>query len=905
MNNGRRWRLTYRALDRWRRLLAFLVPMAKREVWRTEWDGELWYGVRGRPGGLRLWAAIGLALGMLQDALDVRRGSDRDGWKRRTGGGDGMGTLLTDIRYSLRVLRKAPAFTAVVVFMLALGVGGTVTIFSVVNSLLLNPLPYPGADRLVMLWEGRRANDVDKDWFSGGHFTDIKTQTDAFDEITVAQGSSSTLTGQGSPIEVGWVRAPSAYLRLLGAGVTTGRLLDEEDDRADATSVALLTYGLWERAFGSDPDVVGRSLTLDGEDVEIVGVLSADFLLNSEVMPTTRGEGPLDVVLSFPLTADILSDRQAEGYNIVGRLAPGVTLEQAQAQLDRVAENIQRLHESDPRSGFFIRAVPLLDEVVGSVSRALTVLLVSVGGVLLIVCVNVANLLLARSASRDRELGVRAAMGADRGRLFRQLLTENAVLAALGGALGVGLAAAGLRLVRQVGAVSLPRVSEIGIDGRVLLFSLAITLATCLVFGLLATVRTARVDVANTLKPGGRSTTVHGSFWSRLNLSNALVVAEIALALVLLVGGGLLFRSFMALEAVDPGFRTEGRLTFLTRLDGDAYADRPSRVAFYNALLGKLGALPGVESAGAASHVPFDTGISWGPIDVDAYVPPQGADHQIITDWRITTPDYFRTMEIPVVRGRPFDAHDVADAPPVAIIDETFADTYFPDQDPLGMQLVDFFDTKITIVGVVGAVSRETLTRVSRVTTYRPQDQWGARRMYVALATEGDPTALVAPATRAVAELDDQVAVVDVRTMESRVEASLAERRFSMALLQVLGLVALVLAVVGIYGLISYRVSSGARELGLRIALGAEPRTILHLVLGHGLGLAVTGVASGLLVALTLTGYMRSMLFGVDAVDPWTYASVASTLGLTALLACYIPARRATRVDPLDAIGRE
>jgi predicted permease len=906
MKPGRRSALAYGLLALWMRLIALLVPARARDRWRSEWDGELWYGVLGKAERPRWKAAIGLARGLLRDALDVRRLETRGDAPSRRAGGDGMlGSLITDARHALRLLRKEPGFATVVTATLALGVGASVTVYSVVNALLLSPLPYPDADRLVMMWQGRRAVRVEKDWFSGGHFSDIREQTGIFEELTFTEGGSSTLTGRGPATQVGWLRAPSSYLRMLGAEAALGRMLDEQDDRANATPVALLAHGLWQRRLGGDSRVVGQTVTLDGQDIEVVGVLSPDVLLDGEVMPTMSGNGRVDVVLSFPVTGTVLSDRVAEGYNIVGKLASGVTLAQAQAELDRVAASIQELHENDPDSGFFIRVVPLLEEVVGSVRRALVVLLVSVGGVLLIACVNVANLLLARSATRSRELGVRSALGGERRRLVQQLVTESAVLAALGGAFGVALAAASLQVVKHVGATSLPRISEIAIDARVLLFSLAVTMATCFVFGLVPAWRATRIDVLAALKPGGRGGTVEGSLWSRFNLPNLLVAAEIGLSLVLLVGGGLLLRSFIALERVDPGFQAANRLTFRVNLSGDRYGDRVTRIAFYGELVERMASLPGVDAVGAASQVPFNGGVSWGPMDIADYVPPQGEDHEIIADFRIATPGYFPAMDIPLVGGRVFEERDDLSAPEVALIDENFAATYFPDRDPIGMQLVGFLGRRSTIIGVVGAVRRETLDKASRVTVYRPQAQWGTRGMYVAIATRGDPEALVTPASSAVAELDEEIAVVDVRTMTSRVASSLAERRFSMALLQVLGVVALMLAAVGVYGLVSYRVHQGTRELSLRMALGASTGRILGLVVRHGLGLAAFGIGAGLLAALTLTPFMRSMLFGVSAVDAGTYATVAGGLSLTALIACLIPGLRASRVNPVDAMSHE
>ena len=425
-----------------------------------------------------------------------------------------MSSLMGDVRYSLRMLRKAPGFAAVVAITLALGIGATATIFSVVNSLLLSPLPYPDSDRLVMLWQGRQGANVDRDWFSAGQFSDLQSQTTAFEQLAFVDGSSSTMTGRGRATQVGWVRAPSTYLRMLGASAAVGRVLDAGDDRADASPVVILTHDLWQRSFGGDPSIVGQAVTLDGNDVEIVGVLASDVLLDGEVMPTMQGIGRVDLVRSFPDPGETPMYRLAEMYNIVGRLGPGVPLEQAQADVDRVAANIQRLHETDPDSGFFISVVPLIDEVVGSVRRGLLLLMASVAGVLLIACVNVANLLLARADSRRRELGVRASLGAERGRLLQQLLTESALLASVGGVLGVAMAIAGLGVIRRLGAASLPRLSEVGVDAGMLLFALGITGVTCLVFGLLPAWRTSRVDLVDTLKSGGRGTTGGGAVWS-------------------------------------------------------------------------------------------------------------------------------------------------------------------------------------------------------------------------------------------------------------------------------------------------------------------------------------------------------------------------------------------------------
>ena len=663
----------------------------------------------------------------------------------------------------------------------------------------------------------------------------------------------------------------------------------------------MLTHGLWQRSFGEDPDIVGQTITLDGSDFEIIGVLTPDLLLDNEVMPTPEAVGQVDIVLSFPVSGTLLADRLTEWYNIVGKLEQGVTLAQAQAALDLVAATIQELHESDPNSGFFIRAVPLIDEVVGSIRPALLVLLASVGGVLLIACLNVANLLLARATSRRRELGVRAALGAKRGRLVQELLTESALLAAIGGVLGVGFAAAALAAIHQLGAASLPRVEEIAIDGRVLLFSVTVTAVTCLVFGLLPAWRTSRINLAGTMNFSGRGTSSRGSLWSRSNLSSALVVAEIGLSLVLLIGGGLLARSFIELQRVDPGFETNGRLTFGVAVSGVEYSEAPARLEFYDQLAERIRALPGVAAVGATTDLPLTGSVNWAPIGVVDYVPPQGQGHQVISEYRVVLPGYFDAMSIPLIRGRRFDDRDVSDGTRVAIIDEHFADTYFPERDPIGMQ-VAAWGGPMTIVGVVGTIKYDALDTDSHVTTYQPVSQLTRWALSVVVETAGDPNTLVQPVRRIVRELDEGVAVVDVISMDGILANSLNQRRFSMVLIHVLSIVALILAGIGIYGLVSYRVKQGTRELGIRVALGASTRGILSLVLRHGLALSLVGIVTGLAAALSLAGFMRSMLFGVSAIDGLTFTAVSAGLVATTLLACYIPARRATLIDPLEAI---
>jgi predicted permease len=811
--------------------------------------------------------------------------------------------LKSDIGYAFRRARKAPAFSAVVVVTLALGIGMTTAMFSVVDGLLLTRLPFPESERLVMLWQGRRGQDVDEDWFSVAQFVDIREGTDVFEEVTLAVGFGATLTNRGPPQQVGYVRTTSTYLRLLGATPAVGRILDSSDDEGNAPQVAVLSWGLWQRAFGGDPDVVGQAVTLNGTDTEIVGVLSRDVLLDNEILPTLGAVDPLGVVLSLPLSEALLAQRNREDYNIVGRLREGVSLAQAQAQLDAVAARIQELHETDPASGFFIRAMSLQDEVVGEVRPALMVLLASVAILLLIACGNVANLLLSRAAERERELGVRAAVGAGRGRLVRQMITESAVLASLGGVLGLGVAVAGVAILRRVGSVSLPRVDAITLDGGVLAFSVFVTAFTVLLFGLLPALRASRLNLSDVLKQGHRGG-VGGALWARFNLSSLLVILEVALSLILLIGGGLLGRSLLEIQEVDPGFGTEGRLSFGVQLSGPEFPPE-RRLEFVRDLSVELAEIPTVTHVGGVSLIPFGGNLAWTPVIVPGYDPPDGTNGEFIASIRIVTPEYFETMGIPVLDGETFRAEYAPDEPRAILIDERVAEVYFQGRDPVGSRISTLGNDSSRVAGVVGAIKHTGLDDPSRFTLYLAYSQVPTTRMAMVLETSGDPMALVGPATRAVHGLDPDVAVVDMASMEGRISSSLAERRFLMLLLQTFSVVALVLAAVGIFGLVSYRVSRGTRDLGMRMALGAEASTILKMVLGHGMTLALVGLAVGLAGAVALTGLLRGMLFGVGSTDPGTYAAMAGGLVLIVFVACLLPARRATRIDPMEALRSE
>jgi predicted permease len=803
----------------------------------------------------------------------------------------------------MRTLGKSKGFTAVAVLTLALGIGANTAIFSVVNGLLLRPLPYADSERLAIIWTHSPGANVAQDWPSPGQFSAVKATATAFEDLALAQGTSLNLAGESGAERIGAVRTTSNMFALLGARPALGRVFLPEEDAPGRPRTVVLSHGLWQRRFGSDPNVVGRALTLNGESYEIVGVMPPDFQLGYEVMPTVGAVQQADVLLPLPLSAERMARQGDENYNIVGRLKPGATFEQAQAELNLAARNLaQQFPEDYPQSRAFSFSVrPLLEQVVGDVRPALLVLLGAVAFVLLIACANVANLLLARAAVREKEMAVRTAIGAGRWRIVRQLLTESVALSFVGGALGLLVAFWGLDALRALSPGNIPRLQNVALDGRVLLFTSAVTTLTGVLFGLAPALRGSRVNLGETLKEGGRALAGGGG----QRLRNALVVAEVALSLVLLVGAGLLIRSFMRVQQVEPGFDARGVTSLRLSVGGTGYQGERSS-EFYRQLLERARSLPGVESAGLATILPLGGGIGWGGVTIEGYVPAGGQD-AIQADYRVAGVGYFETMRVPLKSGRYFDERDTKESTPAAIIDENMARTYWPGADPVGRRLKTGDDDApwLTVVGVVGGVKQYALDTDSRVTVYLPHGQNPAGTMYLVARTPGDAEALAPALVREARAIEPNVAVFDVKTMEGRLSESLARRRFAMLALGLFALVAMLLAAVGIYGVTSYSVAQRTREIGVRVALGASRRDVLGLVLRRGMLLALVGIGVGLAGAFALTRLMASLLFGVSAADPLTYAAIALLLGTAALLACYVPARRATKVDPMIALRYE
>jgi predicted permease len=822
-----------------------------------------------------------------------------------------MNSLIQDLRYTFRAFVRSPGFTLAAVLSLAIGIGANTSIFSVTNALLLHPLPYKDAGRLVILWNRSPGLNITQDWFSTAQYFDIKNGQESFEQVAIAIGGNYNLTGSGEPERVGTVRVSSNLLPMLGARAEQGRLFVPEEDKAGAPATALLSYGMWVRHYGSDPQILGKSITINGRAYAVVGVTPQSFALPREVLPTLGGAEQAEILLPLPLAPDAAAVRDHEDYNIVGKLKTGVSLQRAQAEMDALTARLRRDHPEQypPNGGLTFSIVPMLEQVVGNVRRALIVLLASVGCVLLIACANVANLLLSRAVARQKEIAVRQALGASHGRIVRQLLTESITLAICGGALGVLLAAWSVAWIRVLGPKSVPRLGDIHIDVVVLAFTLALSVLSGILFGLAPTWRISRLDLQGTLKDAGRGAAGSNAVWSRGgNSRKLLVVSELALSVVLLIGAGLLIRSFSRLQNVQPGFDAKNLLTFELTMTGKRYEDRQEVLNTYSQLWERLEKLPGVTAAGGTTSLPLSEMFAWGPITVEGRAPRPG-EMFINADQRVVGGHYFQAMGIPLKRGRLFDEHDTLASPRVIVIDEFMAQELWPGEDAIGKR-IHLIDVKTgdpwqTVVGVVGRVKQDTLESDPRIALYLAQTQFGSRAMNVVMKTGNYPGGLTAAVKKEIRDLDADLPIYNVRTMSQRVDDYLARRRFSMMMLGVFAILALVLGTLGIYSVMAYQVSQGTREIGIRMALGATQQAIVGLVVRQGMILALTGVVIGVAAAAAFTRLMQSLLFGITTTDLLTFTTIPVILLLTALAASYIPARRAARIDPMISLRSE
>ena len=815
-----------------------------------------------------------------------------------------MGTLIQDLRYGARMLMKNPGLTLVIVLSLAIGIGANTAIFSVTSALLLKPLPYPHADRLAILWLRSPGIGIPQDWPSPGQYHDIKTQNHVFEETAIAIGGNYTMTGLTQAMKVDGIEASSTLLDMLGANPLMGRIFMEDEDRPGKPDAIVLSYGLWKQAFGGDQNILGRNVTVDGKPRAVVGVLRQDFMLNHEVIPTIGDIDKAEIFLPLPMDAKMETNYGPEDFNIVARLKPGVTMRQAQADINIIAT---RLREEKHRDRTFtISVVPLMEQVVGSTRSSILVLLGAVGLVLLIACVNVANLLLSRAAGRQKEIAVRTALGAGRGRLMTQLLTESMLLGVLGGAAGLVISAWSLYLVRAIHPGNIPRLEEIGMDYRVLAFTFGISILTGIVFGLAPAFRASRVDLNSALKAGGKSSHSGGGLSvKRDKLRGALVIAELAVSLTLLAGAGLLIRSFVRLINVPPGFNTDHVISMEVPTQSPKYRDHAQRIAFQQNLSERVKNLPGIANQGAVSALPLTPSVGWGGMDVEGYVPPANQP-ELQVDKRAVTPDYFRTMQIPLISGRYFTASDTEKSQPVVIVDQKMADRFWPRGDAVGKRIRQGDkEPWLTIAGVVGVVKEYGLDTETRMVTYFPHPQQPFGSMFLVARTTTDPASMSDAIVGQIHALDQDVPVFDIATMQQRFHDSLARQRFATTMLAAFAGFALILAAVGVYGVMSFLVTQGTPDIAIRMALGAQRSSILSLVFQQGLGLALLGIGAGLVGALILTRLMASLLFSVSTTDPLTFAGVSLLLIVVAVAACYFPARRAMRVDPMVALRYE
>jgi predicted permease len=811
--------------------------------------------------------------------------------------------LMDDLRYALRSFANTPGLTAMIVLSLAIGIGANTAIFSVTSTLLLKPLPYPYADRLAILWLRSPGIGIPQDWPSPGQYHDIQTQNHVFEETAIAIGGGSTITGLSRAVKVDAIAGSASLLPMLGAKAMLGRLFLPQEDKPGSAKTAVLTYGLWQRVFSGDRNILGRTIIFEGEATTVVGVLPGDFRLNREVIPTVGGIDKPDIFLPLPAEAKDATNYGSENYNILARLKPGVSMEAAQSDIAIIAARLRQEKHRDP--SFTISVVPLTEQVVGNVRSAVLILFGAVALVLFIACTNVANLLLSRATVRQREIAIRAALGAGRARVVRQLLTESILLALLGGAAGLAIAGLGLVIARRMHPGNIPRLDELGLDFRVLGFGLGVSLLTGIAFGLAPAFRASRVDLTTSLKSGGRGSVKGGLHVKHDKLRGALVIAELAIALPLLAGAGLLVRSFVRLTEVPPGFNPRNVISMQVSAQGPKYKERAARVQFYHALEERVGHLSGVSAEGAITSLPLTPSVGWGGMEIEGYVPPPNQP-ELQVDVRLTTPGYFTAMQIPLLSGRLFTAADTEKAPPVVLIDEKMANHFWPKGDAVGKRIRQGDKQPwATIAGVVGLVKEYGLDLDTRMVVYYPHAQKSAGTMFMVARTSSDPGATADAIVHQVNALDSEVPVFDIATMDRRVQDSVARQRFAMTMLGAFAGFAMILAAIGVYGVMSFLVSQGAADIAIRMALGARRGRILSLVFQQGMGLALTGIFAGLLGALGLTRVLSGLLFGVSATDPVTFGSVLVLLIAVALAACYFPARRAMGVDPMVALRTE
>ena len=808
-----------------------------------------------------------------------------------------MSNLLADLRFGARMLLKNKAMTIIALLALTLGIGANTAIFSVVNAVLLRRFPYANPEQLVLVWEKRQGGRTDQNVINLGNFSDWKEQNQVFTDMAVFFDRAINLTSDGEPEEVPVQIATTNLFSVLGTNAALGRTFLPDDGRDPQAPVAIISYGLWQRRFGGDPQVVGRKITLNDVPNTVIGVMPAEF--GWHIQKGTQVSKPADIWVPFQITNE-LRGRRGRFASAVARMKPGVTREQAQREMDTIAARLEQQYPEFNKI-WGVNVVPLRTQFTGEIRRPLLILLGAVGFVLLIACANVANLLLARASARRREIAVRSGLGASRWRIARQLLTESVMLSVVGGLLGVLVAWWGTKALVALSPPALIDLQRVSVNLPVLGFTLGLAVLTGLIFGLAPALEATRFDLHDSLKEGGKNVGGGGH-----RMRSLFVITQVALALVLLVGAGLLLRSFSRLQSVDPGFNAQNLLTVRVSLPPGKYSEEPKRINFFKQAIERMKAVPGVEAAGAINTPPFTGLYSGTTVEVDGQkLPP---DQQLKTGVCVTDANYFNTMQIPLKQGRLYTQQEATEMRHVVLVNEAFVKKNLGGANPLGRKLTIYMkddNVPSEIIGVVGDHKHLGLDTAVEPVAYWPHPELVYPGMTLVLRTKGDASAVAAPAREVIRGLDPQQPIGEISTMEGLLATSVARSRFSASLLTVFSFVALIMAAVGIYGVMSYSVLQRTHEIGVRMALGAQRLDVLKLVVKKGVVLALIGVAAGLAASFALTRLIASLLFEVTTTDTLTFAGVSIGLFLVTLLACYLPARRATRVDPLKALRYE
>jgi putative ABC transport system permease protein len=817
-----------------------------------------------------------------------------------------MKDALIDFRFGLRMLIKGRGTTVVALLALMIGIGASTAIFSVIDSIMFRPLPYKDPGRLAMVWQINPEIKLPFDRFpvEVAKFLDWQNQSTSFEKMAAFSSNSFNLEQRGDPEKLGGAVVSGDFFAVLGVNPILGRTFTAEEDQPGHNLEVVIGYGLWQRRFNRDREIIGQSLKLNGQGYTVIGVMPAGFSFPRGAEMPAYFQLPSQSEVWSPLAADAkkISQRGNNVNNgVVARLKPGITLQQAHVEMNTIAGRLAQQYPATD-AGFGVLLVPLRDQIMGSLRLALFVLMGAVGFVLLIACANVANLLLAKGAAREKELAIRSALGARRWRIIRQLMTESVVLSLTGGVLGLALAFIGVGFLIDVTPDNIPGIKDVAIDFRVLGFTLLVSILTGIIFGTAPALQSSKADINEPLKEGGR-----GSTAGRHVTRDLLVISEVALALVLLVGAGLMIRSFLSIENVDPGLNPRGVLTMQISLPGTRYPQEIQRAKFEDDLVSRVRSLPGVQSASVTTLIPLTGAEEIDGFTIEGRPAPQSLDESPLADYARVSPDYFKAMGIALLAGRQFTEADSRTAPDVVIVNLAFVRRFFPDEDPIGKRITNNPGSWITIVGIVGDVRHSALDVDPKPEWYRPfvQATNADFGIVVKAAPSVDPKSLTESVRSSVWSIDPDLPVFAVQTMDQILSVSVSQRRFNMLLLAIFAVSALMLAAVGIYGIMSYGVTQRTHEIGIRMALGARAVDVLAMIVGQGMRLAIIGLAIGMAGSFALTRVMSSLLFGITARDPVTFAAVPLVLGAVALVACYLPANKATKVDSMVALRYE